>query len=298
MIKSSTLLTTAMALVCLAFAPDSLPAQVTKKKTEPITGTVVSIEKAKVGKSYTLKMKTDDDTEYDVPIVPKTLLTVTAKSDVGMLKPGMTIEGVVDEVDENLFFSDKIAICVGVPFVAQLTPIQSPDPDSAKFQMTGKVGAVKLDANGEGGHDINVQTAGRVIKIEYYSDDPLSLKLADPAFIKEGDAVEVDGTIIKSRKQITARTVAVTSAEPIASVDYFAAIEDSKKSKTSKSAAKSKSKTEARSEGEPETPTKATGTNEADPFGVLKGKRSSKSKSEKTDKPSADDAKKDESRSS
>lgn len=292
MFNSTRILVTALALACLSWTLAPLQAQISKRKTEPIKGTVVSIEKAKVGKSYTLKMKAEDDTEYDVPIVPKTQLTVTAETDHGILKPGMTVEEAVAELEENHYVAEKFTVCIGIPFVTQFTPAPEKDrPDM--YQMSGKIGTINFDVNDEGGHVMNVQAGGRLVKINYPADIPISLKVADASFIKEGDAVEVDGTIIKSRKTITARTVSVTSAEPIASADYFAAIEDSKKSKTSKSTAKSKSKTEAKSEGETDTPTQDAGAKEADPFGVLKGKKSTKPKAEKSDKPAGDEAKKD-----
>lgn len=304
MIKSTQILVAAMVFACLSVGHWPVHAQVTKKKTEPVKGTVVSIEKAKVGKSYTLTMKAEDDTEYEVPIVPKTLVSVNAKGDAGFVRPGMMFQGkAMDTGEPTEFWVDTPTILVGVAAQPHVTQISQKE-DEENFSLCGKILAIKKQ-QGDGEGDVwNVDCGTRTVTVGCLTtESPITVSLADPSFIKEGDAVEIDGTIIKSRKQITAKAVVVTATESITSEDYFAAIADAKKSKTAKSSSsKSKSKTETKSDEDPEpadkaaktknTPPKSGAADASDPFGVLKGKKSTKPKTEKSETPS--DAKKED----
>lgn len=278
-----------IAAVVLLFgllAPLDVSAQGTKKKAEPITGTVVSIEKAKTGKNYVLKVKDSEDTEYDTTILPRTQLIVTAKGDEGFMKPGMNVHAKVTELGQLEYVAEEVAISFGLPVQSQLTPITPGNKDDG-FQMTGKILLVKENGNAEGRHFLNVQCGGQTIKVNYTSESPISVKLADAAQIKEGDAVEIDGTINKTKKQIVMKALNVTSAEPISSEEYLATLQDSKKSKTAKSTtAKSKSTAESKSDEKSKTDDKPAAGEGADPFGVLKGKKAAPKgeKSEKSEK--------------
>ena len=272
MIRSTHVLTAALMLACLPLT--RLPAQ-GPKGGEFIPGTVVSIEKDKTGRNYKMKVKnTADDSEFDVPITPRTPLLVTAKGDEGFLRKDVFI--VVKALKGATEFSGK-------DFTVYLGPGPQPglklDPTDASktvYEMSGKVLA------SEGG-TLMVQCGAQPQKLTVEAGATVSVKLNNPALIKEGDVVEVDGTLIKSKKQLNAKAINVTSSEDLNAEEYFASLEDQKKSKNTKTKTPTKSKTEA---GEPGATSET-----ADPFGVLKGKKANKSK---TDKAADTDAKKEE----
>ncbi|MDB5391160.1 MAG: hypothetical protein JWM11_6806 [Planctomycetaceae bacterium] len=97
----------------------------------------------------------------------------------------------------------------------------------------------------KGGRVMEVDCGSRTIQVFYPTDMDFTINTSDPALIKKGDSVEIDGTVVKSGKQITAKTVSVVSAEPIKSADYFASIEDAKKNMSSKSSTKPKTSPKA-----------------------------------------------------
>lgn len=110
-----------------------------KKPAGPIKGTVISIEKARDGRSYTLKMKADDDTEYDVPLAPRTQVKVAIKTDHEIVKAGMIVEDskLVDSGGELI--SSHLTLLVGGPFSPQLQQVQVQAKDDDIFHMVGQV---------------------------------------------------------------------------------------------------------------------------------------------------------------
>lgn len=293
MVRSTRVLT---ALVALALLPSSaqLADAQTKKKGEAISGTVVSIEKAKTGRSYMLKMKTkSDEIEYDVPLVPRTHLVVSAQGDQGFLKANAHVGGIVT-ADQNPaeFECSELFVYLGTPPPPQLKLTASAEnPSAGEFEMSGKIVELQKGV-------AQIQCGQQPIKVSYGETTVITVKSTDALLIKEGDVVEIEGTIVKSKQQINANTVTVTSAEPITSREYFAAQGDQKgkSAKTAGTAAKTKkdtaaegsskeadpfgvlnkSKTKAKSGGGAATP--AIKEAESDPFGVLKNKAKAKAK--------------------
>lgn len=269
---------------CLAMLPSfnstaSAQSKLGAKKGEPVTGTVVSIEKEKTGKNYRMKMKNSDDEEIDVPLIPRTQLAVVAKGDEGFLKQNVYIQTKVAAGGSGMdYFAKDFTVYLG-----HVTPgpYVKPDPmDKDVFDIGGKI--LMTDSMG-----MMVQCGVEPRKISFENEKNVTVRIADAQFIKEGDEVEVEGTMIKAKKQINARVVTVKSAADISSADYFAAIEDAKKSKTSKTkttpAAKSKTDGDAAAED-------AKSSDDKDPFGLLKKK--TKGKDTKADKASTTDSKK------
>ena len=273
MIRSTHVLTAALMLACLPLT--RLPAQ-GPKGGEFIPGTVVSIEKDKTGRNYKMKVKnTADDSEFDVPITPRTPLLVTAKGDEGFLRKDVFI--VVKEALKGAteFSGKEFTVHLGSSPQPGLK-LDPTKPSKTVYEMSGKVLA------SEGG-TLMVQCGAQPQKLTVEAGATVSVILNNPAQIKEGDAVVVEGTLIKSKKQLNAKSIKVTSSEDLNAEEYFASLEDQKKSKNTKTKTPTKSKTEA---GE------AGATSEtADPFGVLKGKKATKSK---TDKAADTDAKKEQ----
>lgn len=225
---------------CLWSSDGCLHAQV-KKATAQVKGTVVSIEKAKTGRNYLLKVKTDDDTEYDVPLTSRTKVTVTAKTDHEIVKAGMIVEDpkVVDAGGELI--SAQLTLLIAVPFSPQLQQLPEKSNGEDVFHVVGQVLNVAPQPDCvKGGRIIEVDCGSRTIQVFYPTDMSFTIKTSDPALIKQGDSIEIDGTVVESRKQITAKTVSVTSSEPIPSEDYFSKIKDAKKNKSTKSSTKSK----------------------------------------------------------
>lgn len=272
MVRSNRILAAMLAMTFLPLFCMSAAAQ-SKKGGEFIPGTVVSIEKAKTGNNYKMKFKsTADDEEFDVTIGPRTQLLVSAKGDEGFLRPNVFVQTRVIQ-SNNEWFGGKFTVIVGG------NPATFVKPDATEktvFDISGKI--AQTDTMG-----IVVQLP-QPKKITFEATKTVTVKIADPALVKEGDTVEVEGTLIKSKKTINAAAVNVTSAEDINSEEYFASLEERKKSKTSKSKTSAKSKTDAEGGG--------TG-GDADPFGVLK-KKGTKKDEKSTDADSKkDDAKKD-----
>jgi len=269
MVRSTHFLAVALALTCLPLAFVASATAQSKKNAEFIPGTVVSIEKEKTGTNYKMKFKsTADDEELDVKIGPRTQLLVTVKGDAGFLKPNVFVQTRVVLTNNEYYAKDFTVILGGAP-AAYVKPDAA---DKTVFDIAGKV--TMTDAMG-----IMVQCGPQPRKVSFEAEKNVTVKIAYPMLIKEGDAAEVEGTIIKSKKTLNAMAVNVTSAEALNSDEYFASLEERKKSKTSKAkttTSKGKSK-----EGD------AGG--DADPFGVLKKKGATK-KDEKTD---SADAKKD-----
>ncbi|MDB5335577.1 MAG: hypothetical protein JWN70_1196 [Planctomycetaceae bacterium] len=284
------------ALVVLAILPGSgqlLEAQ-TKKKGETISGTVVSIEKAKTGRSYTLKMKTkSDETEYDVPLVPRTQLIVAATGDKGFLQANANVGGVLTALQNPFEFEcDELNVYVGNSPPPGLKPKADADNNATgEFEMSGKI--VELQAG-----VAQIQCGQQPIKLTFHASTvTVNVKFSDAALIKEGDVVDVEGTIVKGKQTITANTVMVTSAEPITYSEYSAAQGDQKgksaktavtKAKTKKDASAGPAGSDADPFGvlgnKPKAKTKTSGGavppagKEPDPFGVLKNKAKTKAK--------------------
>ncbi|MES2790649.1 MAG: hypothetical protein V4719_13645 [Planctomycetota bacterium] len=268
MVRSTRILA---ALLSLAFVPVlSSPVQAQgKKAAEFIPGTVVSIEKDKTGRNYKMKFKSSaDDTEFDVPLKPTTQLAVTVQGDETFLRPNVTILTSALAGANNQYSAKDFTVFIG----AAPAPHLIPDPKKVPmvFEMCGKV--LAKDAEG-----LMVQCGPQPKKVLFESGVTVAVKISDPALIKVGDGVEVEGILIKSKNLINAISVSVTPLEPINADEYFASLEERKKSKSSKSKT-SKAKTDA-AEG-------AAG-GDSDPFGVLKGKKGA-TKS-KTDKAAAED---------
>ena len=264
MVHSTRLLATLLAFTFVPFASPAVQAQ-GKKGGEFIPGTVVSIEKEKTGRNYKMKVKsTADESEFDVPLKPATQLFVTFKGDDSFLRPGVVISTSALSNGTN-FSANDFTVYPGTHFPQ---PRLAPDPKDASkmvFEMSGKV--LSKEADG-----IVVQCGPQPKKVLFESAIAVTVKVSDASLIKEGDAVEVDGTMIKAKKTLNATTVNVTSAEPVNADEFFAALEEkSGKRKTVKS--KVTKKTEAGDS--------AAGGGDADPFGVLKTKKGPKTKAEK-----------------
>lgn len=266
MVRSTQILVALLSLACFPMFGSSVQAQ-GKKGGEFIPGSVVSIEKEKTGKNYKMKIKsTADDAEFDVPLKPTTRLAVIVKGDDGFLRPGVTIltEAVTGNMP-NQYTGKEFTVFVGAAPPPQLTP----DPKvKSVFALCGKV--LSKEADG-----LTVQVGPQPLKVLFEGAPAINVKISDAALIKEGDAVEVEGTLVKSKKTINAMTVNVTSAEPLNADEYFAALEErtGKKSKTAKTkTAKAKADAE-KTEG-------AEG--DADPATAVKGKKAApKTKAEK-----------------
>ncbi|MES2792462.1 MAG: hypothetical protein V4719_22795 [Planctomycetota bacterium] len=268
MIRLSPALTALVALAFLPWSGQTLSAQ-TKKKGETISGTVVSIEKAKTGRSYVLKMKTKSDEEYDVPIVPRTQFAISAKGDADFLKPNTSIGGTVTPKDAPPEFKcDELTVYLGAaPPQGLKRAATAEDPTATGFEMSGKIVMVQAGV-------AQVQCGQQPIKLNFDAESlAITVKHTEASLAKEGDEVEIEGTIVKNKPQINAFSVLITSAEALTATDFFAALEEQKKNKSAKTTtSKSKSKKES---AEP------AGGSEADPFGVLKNKSKTKSKTDK-----------------
>jgi hypothetical protein len=211
-----------------------------KKAAGPIKGTAVSVEKAKTGRSYTLTIKAEDDTEYEVPLLPRTQVTVTAKTDYEIIKVGMIVEDpkLVDAGGDMV--SEHLTVLVGVPFAPQLLPVKAAE-DEETFHMVGQVRTAKPHPRClEGSRIIEVDCGARTIEVIYPVDMECAIKSSDPTLIKKGDSVEIDGTIVKGRKQISAKTVSVIAANEIDAAAYYSSVEEAKKNKSSKPSTKAK----------------------------------------------------------
>lgn len=268
MVRSTRLLAALLAFSFVPLTGPSAPAQ-GKKGGEFIPGTVVSIEKEKTGRNYKMKVKsTADDSEFDVPLKPATQLFVNFKGDDSFLRPGVVILTSALSNGTN-YSANDFTVYPGTHFPQ---PHLTPDPkDNSKmvFEMCGKV--LSKEADG-----LIVQCGPQPKKVLFESAIAVTVKVSDASLIKEGDTVEVDGTMIKAKKTLNATTVNVTSAEPVNADEFFAALEEkSGKKKTAKT--KVTKKTEA---GE-SAAGGGGGGGEADPFGVLKTKKGPKTKAEK-----------------
>lgn len=260
MVRPAHILAALLSLALALAAGSALPAQ-SKKGAEFVPGTVVSIEKEKTGRNYKMKIKASaDDAEFDVQLKPTTQLAVIVKGDESFLRPNVMIMTSAVTGTANNFTAKDFTVFIGASPPPQLTP----DPKAPTvYTLCGKVLAKEADG-------LLVQCGAQPRKVLYEGALTVSVKFSDASLIKEGDAVDVEGTLIKTKKQINATVVNVTSSEPINADEYFAALEErsGKKSKTAKSKT-AKAKTEG-AEGE------------VDPFGVLKGKKAApKTKAEK-----------------
>ena len=255
MVRSTRILAVLLSLALVPAFGSAVQAQA-KKGGEFIPGTVVSIEKEKTGRNYKMKFKSSaDDTEYEVPLKPTTRLAVIVKGDEAFLRPNVMIATEAVTGTANNFTAKDFTVYIG----ASPAPQVAPDPKAkGVFNIVGKVLAKEADG-------LMVQCGAQPKKILYEGALTVSVKISDASLIKEGDAVDVEGTLVKSKKTINATAVNVTSAEALNADEYFAALEErtGKKGKTAK-AKTTKTKTEGAAEGD------------ADPFGVLKGKKAEK----------------------
>lgn len=289
MVRSTRVLAATLALTFLPFAFCSSAAAQSKKNADFLPGTVVSIEKVekdRTGRTYKMKFKsTADDEEIDVIIMPRTQLVVSAKGDEGFLKPNVFVQTRLLAANKEYFGKDFTVILGGNP-----PGYAKPDPANKEIvDISGKV--TMIDAMG-----MVVQCGPQPVKVTFESTKAVTVKISDASLIQEGDTVDIEGPIIKAKKTMNAVAVNVTSAKEMNSEEYFASLEDRKKTKTSKTKAPAKSKTKTEDE-----PAGAAGKEAADPFGVLNKKKGEKATKE--EKPDAaakkeaekkDDAKKDE----
>lgn len=272
MVRSSHALAALVVLAILLGSGQLLEAQ-TKKKGETISGTVVSIEKAKTGRSYTMKMKTkSDETEYDVPLVPRTHLIVAATGDKGFLQANANVAGVLTALENPFEFEcDELTVYVGNSPLPGLKPKADADNNpSGEFEMSGKI--VELQAG-----VAQIQCGQQPIKLTFdASTVSVNVKFSDAALIKEGDVVDIEGTIVKGKQTINANAVTVTSAAPITFSDYSAAQSEQKGKMAKTASPKSKKESAA-----------TAASKEPDPFGVLGGQAKAKPKTKPKSGPTA-----------
>jgi hypothetical protein len=224
----------------------------TKKKGEAIVGTVVSIEKAKTGRSHILTMKTKSgDTEYEVPIVPKTQVVITAQGDLAFVKPNVMVAGTVvaGEMPGD-FEAVDLSVYLGNAPPPQMKQRPNADSDRSEFDISGKL--VNLQQG-----IAQIQCGQQAIKVTGLDTAIVAVNHNDVTQIKEGDEVEIDGTIVKSKNQINATLVTVKSTETLKADEFFAT-QGGKTAKTTGAKSKKDAATAATSR-------------EADPFGVLNG---------------------------
>lgn len=272
----------ALAIMFSVLLPAHAQSKTLKKGAETIKGTVVSIEKEKTGKNYKLKMtRADDSEEMDVSITGRTSLFVNAKGDEGFLKPEAFVETKVTK-DQEMFTADEMTVYLGMLNNLQPKMMQDPDDPEKSINVAGSIVAMDTDA-------FMLDCGMERLKINYERGSDVNLKIADPTLIAQGDEIEVEGTILKSKKVFNATGVQATKSEPITWIDYQAQQEEKKKSKGS---AASKSKVTTKTKTETKTETKKTTTGgkanpKVDPFGVGAGDKDADPDEEK-----AGDAKK------
>lgn len=251
-------LTSSLLVIAVLFVHQQAGFAQAKKGQEFIPGTVVSIEKDKTGRNFKMVMKrSDDESELNVNIATRTQVMVTSESDDGFLRPNVVISARVIETNMNLS-SNIFTVYLG----ASPPPgIKQDRTEKSVYDVVGKVASTLPD---DGGLMVQVP---QLTKIGFEATKKVTVKIPDANLIKEGDAVEVEGSIIKSKMVLNATAVNVTSAEPIKSEEYFAALEERK---NKKSKPKTTSKTKSEGDGLPPAA--------ADPFGVLKKKDATKGK--------------------
>ncbi len=257
MVRSTRILAATLAMTWLPLVFCAPASAQSKKNQDFIPGTVVSIEKDKTGRNYKMKFKrSDDEEEIDVTIGPRTQLLVSAKGDAGFLKPNVFVQTKVVLTNNEYYAKDFTVILGATP-----PAFVKPDPaDKTVFEISGKV--TMTDTTG-----MMVQCTAQPRKVSFEAEKNVTVKIADASLIKEGDAAEIDGTIIKAKKTMNAMAVNVTSETDINSDEYFAALEERKKPK-SKSKTSAKSKTDAAGEAFDET----------NPFKNVDKKKTTKSK--------------------
>ena len=231
-----------------------------KKKGEAIVGTVVSVEKAKTGRSHILTMKTkSDETEYEVPIVPRTQLAILVPGDSAFLKPNAFVTGLVFPAENpGEFESPELTVYLGNPPPPQFKPAMKTDgTQPEEFEISGKVLLIQQGI-------AQIQCGQQTIKLLSADQVSIMVKHNDVTQIKDGDEVEIEGTIVKSKAQINASLVTVTSSGSIKADEFFA----TQGGKTAKTAG-GKAKKDAAG---------ASASKEPDPFGVLGGQAKAKTK--------------------
>ena len=239
MVRSTRILAALLSLACLPLFSSPVLAQ-GKKRGEVIPGTVVSVEKDKTGRNYTMKMKsTADEAEFDVPLKPATKLAVLAKGDDTFLRPNvMVMTEAVQGTKPNTYTARDFTVIIG-----SNPPVSAvPDPKAkGVFNICGKL--IAKDADG-----LTVQFGPQPSKILFEAAPTVNVRINDASLIKEGDSVEVEGTIVKSKKTINATAVNVTASEAINADEYFAALEERTGKKGKKAAPKSKADKAAEAE--------------------------------------------------
>lgn len=257
-------------LLCVAPSGE-LFAQRKKAEAETLSGTVVSSEKGR-GKTYTLKIKTAEDKEIDIPLTPRVNFKVVGPGDAGFLRQGVTFTSTLVTAN-NMLFGNKFEVYTG----PAPQPGVTANPDQKEiFEVVGKVLSVeegKMTANlGSGGTQPVMLETGYTIVVHANS----------PELAKPGAAVELEGKPSSGGKGFNATRITVTSAEPFKAEEFFGADDDKKPAAKSKAV---KPKAEKAESG---------GLSGADPFGVLSGEKkpaaktkattkTSKSKADKTD---------------
>lgn len=244
MVRSTRILAAFLSLACLPMFASPVLAQANKKAGEFIPGTVSSIEKEKTGRNYKMKFKaTADDAEFEVALKPTTKLAVLVKGDDAFLRPGvMVLTEAVVGTTPNQYTAREFTVFVGSNPPAQAIP----DPKAkGVFNICGKL--ISKEADG-----LTVQFSPQPSKILFEGAPTVNVKINDASLIKEGDSVEVEGTLIKSKKSINAMAVNVTASEPVNADEYFAALEErtGKKGKSAKSKTAPKSKADKAAEAE------------------------------------------------
>ncbi len=244
MVRSTRILGATLAMACVSLVFCASASAQSKKNKEFIPGTVVSIEKDKTGRNYKMKFKrSDDEEELDVTIGLRTQLLVSAKGDPGFLKPSMYVQTKVILTNNEYYAKDFTVILGGSP-----PPFVKPDPANKDVvEIGGKV--VMTDTTG-----MMVQCAAQPRKVTFEAEKNVTVKIADASLIKEGDMAEIEGTIIKAKKNMNATmnamAVNVTSTTDINADEYFASVEERKKPKSAKAKAAAKSKADAGADAE------------------------------------------------
>jgi hypothetical protein len=235
-----------------------------KKGAETIKGTVVSIEKEKTGKNYKLKLtRSDNDEQLDVSISARTALFVNAKGDEGFLHQGAFVETKATKTDNDLT-AEELTVYLGVLNPQPKMMPDETDPEKT-FHFAGSIADLQTDAFVL---DCGMQSP----KINYERGSEVNLKIADPTIIKEGDEVEVEGTMVKSKKALNATGVQVTQSETIKWLDYQAQQDEKKKSKPG-AASKTKTTTKSKTETKKSGADGKSAPKSVDPFGIGSSKK-------------------------
>lgn len=251
----------------------SSPLFAQRKKVEPEveSGTIVSVDREKKGKTV-LKVKKSSGDEVDIAINAKTPLSISAKGDRGFILPGTTIEGkvtITNPVDVqkknlNTVFSafNSLTIfaalaneskdtnkLVGKDFTVhlgtnapktQVTPKQD-DFNMNQYEVTGMIEGI--DADNGILVDFGEELGTHKIFLEA-GVNSVDLTLSDPALLKEGSEVEIEGRTLKGKGFVPSRVTAKLE-ESLVAEDYLPTLDKKPGSGRPKPKAKAKKKAPA-----------------------------------------------------